>query len=134
MAQVMLSWGGFNFNIDSAAYNQLVRTWQWRWSGQTRIGQSDLLQCTGKAPVKVSLNGEVAPVFRNVGTEQIKMLAKMGDDMKPLLMVSGLGEILGYWVLTDLTETNTNFVQGGSPRLQTFTGEFAFYGDDLQNP
>ncbi|UTV26374.1 phage tail protein [Photobacterium atrarenae] len=134
MAQVMLSLGGFKFHIGSAAYNELVRTWQWRWNAQSRIGQSDLLQYTGQAAEKISLNGEIATAFREVGTRQIEKLAELGHEKKPLLLVSGLGDVMGYWVMTDLNETNTNFVQGGLARYQTFTLELAFYGNDLQNP
>ncbi|MDW2310639.1 phage tail protein [Vibrio sp. 1075] len=134
MAQVMLSLGGFKFNIDAAAYNELVRTWQWRWNSQSRIGQSDLLQYTGKAPVKISLNGQISTTFREVGIHQIETLAEMGNEYKPQLLVSGLGDVMGYWVMTDLTETNTKFIKGGLPRHQSFTLELAFYGDDLQNP
>ncbi len=134
MAQVMLSLGGFKFNIDSAAYNELVRTWQWRWNSQSRIGQSDLLQYTGKAPVKISLNGQIATTFRDVGTHQIEKLADMGNEYKPQLLVSGLGDVMGYWVMTDLSETNTKFIKGGLPRRQSFILELSFYGDDLQNP
>ncbi|GAB6262027.1 phage tail protein [Photobacterium sp. R1] len=134
MAQVMLSYGGFKFNIDAAAYNELVRTWQWRWQSQSRIGQSDLLQYTGKAANKISLNGQIATLFREVGTRQIDKLARLGDEQKPHLLVSGLGDILGYWVMTDLSESNTKFVSGGLPRAQSFTVELAFYGNNLQNP
>ncbi|MDL1992995.1 phage tail protein [Vibrio parahaemolyticus] len=134
MAQVMLSLGGFKFNIDSAAYNELIRTWQWRWNSQSRIGQSDLLQYTGKAPVKITLNGQIATTFRDVGTHQIEKLADMGNEYKPQLLVSGLGDVMGYWVMTDLSETNTKFIKGGLPRRQSFTLELSFYGDDLQNP
>ena len=134
MAHVMLSLGGFKFTIDSAAYNELVRKWQWRWQSQSRIGRSDLLQYTGQSAVNISLNGEVSTTFRNVGTHQIEALAALGNEYQPLLLVSGLGDVMGYWVMTDLSETNTKFIKGGLPRRQTFNLELSFYGDDLQNP
>lgn len=132
MAQVMLSLGGFKFNIDSAAYNELVRTWQWRWNAQSLIGQPDLLQYTGKAPVQISLSGQVATTFRQVGTNQIAKLAAIGDRNQPILLVSGMGDVLGYWTMTSLKETNTKFIKGGLPRYQSFTLELLFYGDNLQ--
>ncbi|EJL6274843.1 phage tail protein [Vibrio cholerae] len=131
MASVMLSLGGFKFHIDAASYNQLVRTWQWRWQSQTRIGQADSLHYTGKAPVKISLSGHISTTRAEVGTHQIEKLAAMGDERKPHLLVSGEGDVLGYWCMTDLNETNTKFVRGGLPRYQTFTLELVFYGDDL---
>lgn len=134
MANVMLSWGGFKFHIDSAAYNELTKQWQWRWQSQSRIGQSDLLQCTGKAANKISLSGKIATTFRSVGVKQIQSLADLGDEQSPKLLVSGLGDVLGYWVMTNLSETDSKFVKGGLPRAQDFNVELVFYGDDIQNP
>ena len=134
MANVMLSLGGFKFHIESAAYNELIRTWQWRWANQSRVGVNDLLQYTGQAATKISLSGRIATLFRDVGTQQIETLADLGNQAKPLLLVSGLGDVLGYWVMTNLTENNSKFVPGGLPRVQTFSLEISFYGDDLSNP
>ncbi|ENQ8613714.1 phage tail protein [Vibrio fluvialis] len=134
MAEVMLSLGSFKFHIAAAAYNELVKQWEWHWQAQSRVGQSDLLQYTGKGADKLTLNGQVATLFREVGTRQIEKLADLGNQATPLLLVSGLGDVLGYWVMTSLSETDTRFVKGGLPRAQTFTMELKFYGDNLQNP
>lgn len=131
MSKVMLSFGSFKFSISSASYSELTKTWNWKWSSQPVIGHSDQLQCTGKEPVSVSISGEVSPLFNSVGVNQIEALARLGDEMKPHLLVSGLGDILGYWCMTSVTETNTKFVSGGLPRLQTFTAELKFYGDNI---
>ncbi len=134
MASVMLSLGGFKFHIESAAYNELIRTWQWRWANQSRVGVNDLLQYTGQAATKISLSGRIAPLFRDVGTQQVSSLASLGNQAKPLLLISGLGDVLGYWVMTNLTENNNKFIQGGLPRGQSFSLELSFYGDNLSNP
>ncbi len=134
MASVMLSLGGFKFHIESAAYNELIRTWQWRWANQSRVGVNDLLQYTGKSATKISLSGRIATLFRDVGIQQIETLSALGNQAKPLLLVSGVGDVLGYWVMTNLTENNSKFVLGGLPRTQTFSLEMSFYGDDLSNP
>ncbi|MDN3611357.1 phage tail protein [Vibrio ostreicida] len=134
MAQVMLTWSGFCFKIDTAAYNELVRKWQWRWSAQSRIGQSDLIQYTGKVAVKVSLKGEIAPAINSAGAQRVTDLARLGDEGQPRMLTSGLGDVLGYWVMTDLSETNTKFIQHGVPRRQSFALELTFYGDNLPNP
>lgn len=131
MAKVMLSFGSFKFSISSAAYSELTKTWNWKWAAQPVIGHSDRLQCTGKEPVSVSISGEVSALFNGVGVNQIETLAKLGDEMKPQLLVSGLGDILGYWCMTSVTETNTKFMAGGLPRMQTFTAELKFYGDNI---
>lgn len=131
MSKVMLSLGSFKFSIKSAAYSELTKSWSWRWSGQSLIGQSDKLMITGKEPVRINIAGEVSALFNNVGVNQIESLAKLGDEMKPQLLVSGLGDILGYWCMTSVKETNTKFMAGGLPRLQTFEAELIYYGDNL---
>ncbi|KAK6058095.1 hypothetical protein COOONC_04327 [Cooperia oncophora] len=45
-SRVMLSFGEFEFSIDSAAYNAMKRTMEWRWDEQQLIGKKDLLQYT----------------------------------------------------------------------------------------
>ncbi|MCL1124169.1 phage tail protein [Shewanella surugensis] len=129
----MLSLGGFKFSVDTAAYNELTKTYEWRWKSQSRIGQSDLLQYTGKAANKVQLNGVIATTLNNVGTKQIDKLVSMADEVKPNLLVSGTGDVLGYWCITRLNQVDSKFVKGGLPRQQTFNLELVFYGDDIQN-
>ena len=131
MSNVMLSLGSFKFSIATAAYNQLVKTWGWTWAAQSLIGQSDRLQAVGKSPVLIRLTGEVSPLFHNVGVNQIEDLAKIGDELKPQLLVSGLGDVMGYWVITSLSETKSKFLRGGVARLQSFDLEIQFYGNDL---
>lgn len=131
MSSVLLSLGNFKFSITTAAYNQLVKSWSWNWSNQSIIGKSDKLQAVGKSADSIKLKGEVSPLFQNVGTQQIESLAQIGDELKPQLLVSGLGDIMGYWCLVSLTETSSNFVKGGIARLQSFDLEIQFYGHNL---
>jgi hypothetical protein len=131
MAGVLMSLGGFKFQISSAAYDQLTKKWEWHWVNQPLIGRSDAFQCVGKASDSISLTGQVAPSLLSVGTKQVQTLAEMGNEMEPKLMVSGDGDVLGYWVIKSLQEVGTRFVRGGSPRLQSYQMELAFYGDNI---
>lgn len=128
---VLLSLGSFKFSIATAAYNQLVKSWSWDWASQSIIGKSDKLQAMGKKPVKIKLTGEVTPLFQSVGTQQVETLAMIGDELKPQLLVSGLGDVMGYWCITSLSETSTKFMKGGVARLQSFDIEIQYYGDNL---
>ncbi|CAG9000674.1 MAG: hypothetical protein CENE_02674 [Candidatus Celerinatantimonas neptuna] len=134
MSQPMLSLGGFNFAVSTATYQQLVRSHEWRWQAQPRVGKRDILQYTGKAAPTRSLNGQIATMFQNTGTGQIQKLIDLANKGQPLLMMSGDGDKLGYWCIKSVTETNTGFMSGGTPRFQTFQLDLIFYGDDLQNP
>ncbi|MEL0625038.1 phage tail protein [Marinomonas arenicola] len=131
MASVLMVLGEYKFQISSAAYSQLTKKWEWHWASQPLIGRTDALQCVGKASDTVSLTGQVAPSLLSVGTKQIQTLADMGNEMEPKLMVSGDGDVLGYWVIKSVQEVGTRFVKGGAPRMQTYQMELAFYGDSV---
>lgn len=131
MASVLMSLGDFKFQITTAAYSQLTKKWEWNWSQQALIGSTDALQCVGKSSNAISLTGQVAPTLLSVGTGQVQTLADLGDTMEPKLMVSGEGDVLGYWAIKSLQEVGSRFIKGGAPRQQTYQMELLYYGDSL---
>lgn len=131
---VMMKLGSFKFSIYTAAYQQLTRTYGWVWASTNRFGNTSALQYTGKDNPTINLPGVIYPEFENVGTEQIKELAALGDAAKPHLMISGLGDVMGYWVVTGLKETEDKHIAAGIPIKQTFSLDLKFYGQTLSNP
>jgi phage protein U len=131
--RVMMSLGGFEFSIDTTTYNQLVREASWRWSKQERIGKQDLLQYTGKEGRTVTLSGEAHRFLHN-GVGSIDDLYDLADKAEPLQLVSGMGDVLGFWVIDKFTDTTSSFLPGGTPRHKTFTLGLLHYADDLSNP
>jgi phage protein U len=132
-ATVMMMLGDFAFSIDSTAYNQLVREASWRWSEQERIGQQDLLQYTGKAARTVRLEGEAHAFFRR-GVDSVNDLFELGEQQQPLQLVSGAGDVLGWWVITDFSDTTNRFLPGGGHRNKTWSMTLKHYADDISNP
>lgn len=133
MATTMLSLGSFKFSVSTAAYNELTQNYKWRWQSLQRVGNTDSLQYTGKDSATISLSGLVSTTLGEVGIRQIDTLRALGDEEKPHLLVSGLGDVLGYWVITDLNASHTKFLKGGVARSQSFTIEIKYYGDSLQD-
>lgn len=134
MASVLLSWGGFKFSIATASFAQFQRSKAWRWAKQPRIGQVDQLQSVGQDNDTVTLTGDIYPGLRigdPVPLDLVGRLAALGDQREPLLMVSGTGEVMGYWVLEKLSEVRSHLVQGGVPRKQNYSLEFKYYGSDV---
>lgn len=131
---VMMKLGSFKFSIYTAAYQQLTRTYGWVWGSTNRFGNTSILQYTGKDNPTINLPGVIYPEFENVGTEQIKELVALGDAAKPHLMTSGLGDVMGYWVVTGLRETEDKHIAAGIPIKQTFSLDLKFYGQTLSNP
>ena len=132
-AKIMMMLGDFEFSIDTAAYNQLTREARWRWQEQERIGKQDLLQYTGKEARSVKLDGEAHAFFRN-GVTSIDALYDLADKAQPQQLVSGAGDVLGWWVITDFTDTTPAFLPGGSPRKKTYSITIKHYADDIHNP
>lgn len=131
---VMLTLGGFRFHIGAAAYNELQQSHSWRWQGQARIGLHDRLQFSGKDNDQITLNGSISTLFNGVGVGQLDRLKELGDRMEPLLLTSGQGDVMGYWVIVSFDGANSKFLQGGMPKQQTFSLVLKFYGEDIRNP
>ncbi len=132
-AQVMLMLGDFAFSADSTAYQQLSREATWRWGEQERIGRQSLMQYTGKGARTVRLEGQVHAFFGK-GVGPLESLFLMGEDARPLQLVSGSGEILGWWVITAFSEVTSRFLPGGGHRNKTWTMTLKYYADNLSEP
>ena len=129
----MLSFGEFEFSIDTAAYNAMKRTMEWRWDEQQLIGKNDLLQYTGKGARAITLEGMVHAGFRDgAGLDALDTLVQMVDDNPaPHLLVSSTGDVMGYFVATAYSDNTTSFLPGGAPKNKTFTLELKYYGEKL---
>ncbi|MBJ9641579.1 phage tail protein [Citrobacter sp. FDAARGOS_156] len=132
-ARVMMMLGNFAFSIDTTAYHQLTREASWRWSEQERIGKQDLIQYTGKPGRTVRLEGQSHAFFRK-GVGAVNELFDLADQAKPQQLVSGEGDVLGWWVVTDFSDTTSKFLPGGGHRNKNWTMTLKHYADDLSNP
>ena len=122
----------FYFNLDTAAFHQLKRTKVFTWAGQERLSRSKAQQAVGQGDDKITIDGVVFPTLKG-GIGQIERLRSIGQQLKPLSLSTGYGEILGTWCLTSVAETQNNLLAGGIPGKQAFTLELVSYGDDMQN-
>jgi len=122
----------FYFNLDTAAFNQFKRTKAFNWAGQDRLSRSKAQQAIAMGEDKITLEGAIFPTFRG-GLGQLQRLRSIGQQLQPLSLSTGYGEILGNWCLVSVSETQDNLMAGGIPGQQAFTLEFVSYGDDMQN-
>ncbi|WP_368900348.1 phage tail protein [Mixta calida] len=131
-AQVMMMLGDFAFSVDTTAYNQLKRDASWNWSEQERIGKQSILQYTGKSGRTVTFSGETHAFFGN-GTGATDDLFDIGEQTQPQLLVSGVGDVLGWWVITEFSDETSSFLPGGAPRKKTWTMTIKHYADNLSD-
>lgn len=120
------------FNLDTAAFNELNRSSAFRWAAQERLTRRSAQQAVGMGEEKITLKGAIFPGFKG-GIQQLNVLRSIGQQLNPVLLTTGYGEVLGHWCLVNISEEQSPLLQGGIPRKQAFTLEFVRYGDDLQN-
>lgn len=132
MAETMMQLGLFQFSLDTAAYQSLSRSTEYKWSRQARIGNHDALQFTGYGNDGITLEGVIYPHFRG-GLDQIEKLKRQAKFGVPMPLVSGRGKVLGLWAIESIGETQTIFAPGGIPRRQDFTMRITRYGGTLRS-
>jgi len=120
------------FNLDTAAFDELRRSTEFRWASQERLSRRPAQQAVGMGDEKITLKGAVIPGLKG-GLKQLETLRTLGAQLQPLTLTTGYGDVLGTWCLKSLEEEQSALMQGGIPRKQGFTLEFVRYGDDMQN-
>ncbi|RIJ12028.1 phage tail protein [Pseudomonas sp. 91RF] len=122
----------YYFNLDTAAFDELRRSTEYRWASQERLTRRPAQQAVGIGEEKITLKGAIFPGFKG-GIKQLDTLRSLGAQFQPLTLTTGYGDVLGTWCLKNVEEEQSALLQGGIPRKQAFTLEFVRYGDDLQN-
>ncbi|WP_236197038.1 phage tail protein [Pseudomonas glycinae] len=122
----------YYFNLDTAAFDELRRSTEYRWASQERLTRRPAQQAVGIGEEKITLKGAIFPGFKG-GIKQLDTLRSLGAQLLPLTLTTGYGDVLGTWCLKNVDEEQSSLLQGGIPRKQAFTLEFVRYGDDLQN-
>ncbi|MBU2709313.1 phage tail protein [Zooshikella marina] len=124
----LLKLGLFTFSIETAAFNQLQRAWSFTWSEQKRLGTIPQLQYTGEGQQTINLSGSVFPGQYGV-VDTVEKMAILGRQGKPLLLVAGTGDLLDYWCITSVEQTNSYLDQQGQPRKINFSLAISYYGE-----
>ena len=122
----------YYFNLDTAAFDELSRSTEFRWASQERLSRRPAQQAIGMGEEKLTLKGTIYPGFKG-GLKQLDTLRTIGARLQPLTLTTGYGEVIGTWCLKTIAEEQGTFLHGGIPRKQGFTLEFLRYGDDMQN-
>lgn len=122
----------YYFNLDTAAFDELSRSTEFRWASQERLSRRPAQQAIGVGEEKLTLKGTIYPGFKG-GIKQLDTLRTIGARLQPLTLTTGYGEVMGTWCLKTIAEEQGAFLHGGIPRKQGFTLEFGRYGDDMQN-
>lgn len=125
MTDILMRLGEFKFSVDTAAYDSLSRTLEIRWPSQERLWSAPAVQFTGIGEESIRLSGKVLPAFRG-GLKQIDTLRELARSPErnigePFPLVTGWGEYLGDFVITNVEEQQDTFLMMGAPGVQSFT-------------
>ncbi len=143
VGNVLLRLGEFRFSVSTIAFSELARQSQYQWVGQSRLWNGQSQQFTGLGEDTIKLDGVVYPCEEG-DIQQLNLLREMAaprSDVpsieglqlvfaKPHDLVTGYGEWLGLWVITDISETQAAHFQDGAPREQKFNIGLKYYGED----
>ncbi|QSH40918.1 phage tail protein [Lentisphaerota bacterium ZTH] len=128
MSQVMLKLGKLKFAVDTAVYANLQREYNYNWSSQNRLQNTPVWHFTGLGEQIIQLGGCSYP--GKMGSSCFfGELTKAAEQGKSLLLVSGTGEILGYWVVKSFSQKDSSFALGGVPQKVNFTIKLSYYGE-----
>ena len=127
---MMLALGPYRFSINTAAYQNLKHSSEYRWPATERIGKEPLLQATGKGSERIELEGVIYPYYKG-GLEQMELMRLTAGNQEPFLLIDGNGAILGRWVITQIEESQSVFLANGNPRRIEFRLNLERYGEEL---
>ncbi len=128
MTDVMMALGDFRFSLPTAAYQNLTRTHRWTWAEQQRVGREAALQYTGKSEA-VTLEGVIYPHFKG-GLGQVEKMRQQADKAEPLILVDGLGNVWGKYVIEEAEEKQSTHFAQGLARKVDFQLALRRYGED----
>lgn len=119
-ATVMMQLGPFQFQLNTATYQDLQRQSQYRWAAQDRFGKRPALQYTGPGDDAITLSGVILTEYRG-GPGQVERMRAVAMLGLPQLLIDGYGRLLGTWVIESIEENQSVFAAFGRPRKQEFT-------------
>lgn len=123
---VMMQLGSFQFGINTAAYQTLQRSQEWRWPSQELFNKPPILQYIGKGSESITIPGVIYPEWKG-GTGQVKAMCVLADTGVPLTMIDGLGNVMGLWVIEKIDENQSIFTGEGIARKAEFTIQLRRY-------
>lgn len=115
----LMTLGMFIFSMDTALYDALSRSREWRHATAERFGARDASQYVGPGGDNITLSGRIVPEIagRYSALETLASMAATGDTYP---LIDGLGRILGHYRIVRLDEDHGVIMAGGTPRNVAF--------------
>ena len=116
---MMMTLGFFVFDLHTAPYQELQRQTEWRHASQNRVGQRPAYQYLGPGEDTINLSGTLYPELTG-GRLSLDLVRTMAEQGKGWPLIEGTGRLYGYWAVTAVTETSSEFFRDGAPKKIEF--------------
>lgn len=125
----LMTLGMFVFSVDTALYEALTRSREWRHATAERFGARPAAQYVGPGVDNIGISGRIVPEVagRYSALETLAEMAATGDNYP---LIDGLGRILGHYRIVRLEEDHAAIMAGGLPRQVAFRIELERDDDD----
>lgn len=127
---MLMIYGLFVFSTQSAPFNELEHSVDYRWASNDRVGRHPAYQYLGKGEDSMTINGTLMPEFSG-GPLSLALLRMLADSGKAYLLMSGNGKIYGYYFIENINETGSHFLKNGTPQKIEFTVSLKRYDGGL---
>ncbi len=125
----LMALGLYVFELPTAPFQQIGRQTAQRWATKDRAAGPPAAQHLGPGADQLTIDGVLMPELTG-GSETLDQLRQMADEGKAWILVSGDGEDLGMWFITQVTETGSYHTLNGAPRKIEFQLSLTRYWDE----
>lgn len=125
---LLASLGFFVFTVKTVPFQSLGRSQSWKHPHSATVGGMPPSQFTGVEPETLSIRAELRPEVTG-GLYGISLLRNMADTGKPYPLITGIGEVLGSYVITDIKEERSHLKHDGKPGAVSFSMELKKVSD-----
>lgn len=116
----MMMLGSFRFSLNTAVFQEMRRSTEFKWAAQDRIGQQPARQFVGFGDDTLVLPGVIYPEWKG-SSNAMAQLRSMAAVAQPYLLMDAQGHIYGRWVIDSVEETRSIFAAFNQPRKIEFT-------------
>ncbi|MCX8578807.1 phage tail protein [Gilliamella sp. B2717] len=116
---MMMCYGLFVFELKTVPFQSIEENKDWRFPANSRVNQRSALQFIGRDNETMTLSGILYPELTG-GRLSLAILERMADLGASWPLIDGTGIPLGFYVMTNLKKTKTEFFRDGTPRKIEF--------------
>jgi phage protein U len=115
----MMRLGTFSFALNTAVFQEMRRSTEFKWAAQDRFGQMPARQFVGFGDDSLVLPGVIYPEWRG-SSNAMAQLRAMASAAQPYLLIDVQGHVYGRWVIEGVEETRSIFAAFNQPRKIDF--------------